>query len=82
MKTKSHLPLSIYGRGRKVVRGDGLIKMKEIAILADPKTLREVAKFILEAAKAKEKIGANFGHRHLQDDWGGYNKKLPDIIVA
>ena len=56
--------------------------MKEIAILADPKTLREVAKFILEAAKAKEKIGANFGHRHLQDDWGGYNKKLPDIIVA
>ena len=82
MNTPNNSALTIFGRGSEIAGSHGLFKMEEITFSADPKTLREIAKFIIEAAEAKEQSGNKWSHRHLQDEWDGFKDDFSDVIVA
>ena len=57
-------------------------RLKEISFAADPQTLREVAKFLVESADLLEKHGVDFSHEHFQDWWPEWEDELTDIIVC
>lgn len=61
--------------------GKNLDETSCIGISASPNTLREIAKFLANAANELEEIGSEFGHLHLMDEWGEWSDGMPDIQV-
>jgi hypothetical protein len=75
--------LKAYGRG-KVISEDGLFQLTEVSFAGTPWELRRVATFLMETAAIKEQVGANFGHRHLQDekDLKPWDRECADVIAT
>ena len=59
--------MNIYGYALEEFEG-GLLKLSEASISASPKTLRELADFILKCAERIEKDGKRFNHEHFYSD--------------
>ena len=60
---------------------DSPSELQEVTIVGSPAELRNAAEFLLQAAKAMEAHGSDFGHEHLSD----FNSSLvdePDLIVC
>ena len=74
-------PMKIYGYKEADTEIDGLLKLRDIGISASPDTLRAVANFINDAADELEKMGDDFGHLHLMDEWKGWSENVTDIQV-
>jgi hypothetical protein len=77
------MKLNAYGRG-KVISEDGLFQLTEVSFAGTPDELRRVARFLVETAAIKEKVGAKFGHRHLQDEktLQPWNRECVDVIAT
>lgn len=73
--------MKIYGY-EKTNDDSGILNMAEITICTTPETLREIAKFIQNAANELETDGEDFGHLHLRDNWSGWDKNGADIIIC
>jgi hypothetical protein len=58
------------------------LTMRGVSFSADPATLREIAQFLLDSADLLELHGSRFGHEHLQDNWKGWKKGFPDLVVG
>ncbi len=68
----------------KLYSDTGEVHLKEtkcIGVSASPKTLRDIAKFLNEAADELEEMGSDFSHLHLMDEWEGWTDGTPDIQV-
>ncbi len=74
--------MNIYGYKGEDTEVKGLMKLKDIGISAPPETLRAVAKFINDAADELEKMGSDFGHLHLMDEWDGWTEDVADIQIV
>ena len=62
--------------------GDVYLKStKSIGISASPQKLREIAKFILEAADELDEIGDDFHHLHFMDECNNWSDGDPDIQI-
>ena len=60
--------MKFYGYCEDTTLGEeGPVKLREVTLCADPKTLRTLSEFLLAAAEAMEKHGTAFGHEHFED---------------
>ena len=60
------------------------LEMEEVTIAAEPRTLRQPAAFLSDAADQMEQNGDRFGHEHYSDftnDKGSSPSSPPDIVV-
>jgi hypothetical protein len=55
-------------------------ELGELAIAADPQTLRRLATLLKEVATQMEASGSGFDHVHLLDAWAAHGTGTPDII--
>ena len=57
------------------------LELSEATLLASPAELREIASFLLHAAKNMEVVGKSFDHMHLSDTLRQFENS-PAFIVA
>ena len=57
------------------------LELSEMTLLASPADLREIAGFLLHAAKTMEHMGKSFDHMHLSDTLHQFENS-PAFIVA
>jgi hypothetical protein len=67
-----------YPRDREL---ESPMAMAEVTFVADPRTLRELARFLNHAADLMDKHGADFGHEHFSDFTDDGPNGGPDVIV-
>jgi len=77
--------MELFGHGEHCQKDAKPLKLKEVTFLTNsPKILREISKFMLEAATLLEKK-IDFDHLHLQDESKYWKKNWeagwPDVIV-
>ena len=60
----------------------GLLELKDVSFSADAKTIREIARFLNEAADEMEKLGSSFDHIHMQDKTLAWQEEWPDLVVC
>jgi hypothetical protein len=60
---------------------DSPLRLKEVTIAANAKSLRRIARFLEFAAEQLEKHGVGFGHEHLCDFDPGA-RKAPSLVVT
>ncbi len=79
------LGVIFFERSRmKLLSEVGEVYLKEtecIGISASPQKLREIAKFISDAADELEEMGDDFGHLHFMDECEGWSEGDPDIQI-
>jgi hypothetical protein len=61
---------------------DAPIAIGEVTILADPKILRCLARFLDHSAEQMEKQGERFGHEHFSDFLKERFGRSADIVVS
>ena len=72
--------MKLFGYGKDEAQ-DKPFKLREVTFETNsPKTLREISKFLLEAASLLEKK-VDFDHLHLRDENKNWKAGEPDIIV-
>jgi hypothetical protein len=57
------------------------LELSEATLLASPAELREIAGFLLHAAKTMDHMGKSFGHMHLSDTLPQFENS-PAFVVA
>jgi hypothetical protein len=80
---KDHM--KIFGYVQTNHEPEGLVELSEVTFQASPAVLREVAAFMIQAAKEMEQLGSRFSHSHIQDATDGWRAEQPeraDVIVA
>lgn len=59
----------------------GLLELKEVSFSADANTIREIARFLNEAANEIERTDT-CDHVHMQDRSKSWKEDWPDLIVC
>lgn len=57
-------------------------ELAEVTIVADPDELRQIAKFLNDAATEIETHGAVFEHEHLRDVIEDWPEENTDLIIS
>ena len=74
--------MKIFGYEKKSEDDDAPIELSEVTLQANPKQLKDVADFLIEAAQLIEKYGNDFGHEHYSHRSDVWAQGMPDIIAA
>jgi hypothetical protein len=73
----------IYGYSAREVNEYGLLEMKEITISALPAVLRDISKFLADAADLMEIGGFEAcSHRHIQSAIPDWDHRFPDTDIV
>jgi hypothetical protein len=56
------------------------LALAEVTLVATPRELRKIARFIASAADAMEESGSSYSHEHLEDRQSGF-KRSPHFVV-
>ena len=73
--------MKITGFKKEDTALEGCMVLSEVAISASPDTLRDLADFLLAAAKEMEELGAEYDHLHLMDEWDKWKEGYADIQI-
>lgn len=60
----------------------GLLELNEVSLSADSKTVRAIARFLMDAADEMDRMGENYDHVHMQDTSAAWKEEWPDIVVC
>ncbi|WP_286718744.1 Imm32 family immunity protein [Thalassolituus sp. UBA2009] len=73
--------MKITGFKKENTELEGCMVLSDIGIAASPDTLRDLAAFLLAAADEMEKLGEDYDHLHLMDEWDKWKEDYPDIQI-
>jgi hypothetical protein len=77
--------MKIFGYVQARHEPEGLVELSEVTFQASPEVLREVAAFMVQAAKEIEQQGSRFSHSHIQDaikSWRVEHPERADVVIA
>lgn len=61
---------------------DDFLDLGEITLVGNVAELGEIVKLLEKAISLKRNDKCKVDHVHLQDEWNGWNKNCPDIVVT
>jgi hypothetical protein len=73
--------MKLFGYLASALEQQTPLALSEATLLASPAELKEIAGFLLHAAKNMELMGKSFGHMHLSDTLRQFENS-PAFIVA
>lgn len=73
--------MKITGYKKEDTELEGCMVLSDIGIMASPETLRYLATFLAAAADEMERMGEDYDHLHLMDEWGKWQEGYADIQV-
>jgi hypothetical protein len=75
----------IYGYAKQTINSEtGLLEMKEVSIMTEPRNLRRIARFLSSVADMMDRGEMKPNHLHLSSMDSSWGKDCPgkDIIVC
>ena len=61
---------------------DQPLDLREVTLIADSSSLRQIAEFLSHCADLIDKHGSKFGHQHLRDNIPSWKDGESDLIVV
>ncbi len=61
--------------------GANALALGEILIEAEPASLRELARFVVQAAEEMERMGSAYDHMHFRDVSAACRDTWPEIVI-
>jgi hypothetical protein len=74
--------MKAHGYAKRQISPNGLLEMREITFSGSPKTMRDIARFLSQAADQMEKRRGAFGHMHIGEVCTEWLEKWPDVVVS
>jgi hypothetical protein len=74
--------MKAHGYAKKQVSAEGLLQLREVTFSGSVASLRDIARFIAQAADEKEKRSVQFSHMHIREICPEWLERWPDIIVS
>jgi hypothetical protein len=74
--------MKAHGYAKKQVSAAGLLQLREVTFSGSAASLRDIARFLTQAADEKEKRAWRFDHMHIREICPDWLEKWPDIIVS
>jgi hypothetical protein len=74
--------MKAHGYAKKQVSATGLLQLHEVTFSGSAASLRDLARFLAQAADEKDKRSGHFSHMHIREICPEWLEKWPDIIVS
>ncbi len=74
--------MELYGYAEKKLSKQGLLRMREVTVNASPELLRNIAKFLMDAADRLENKGDTFDHMHVDQSIKTWKRSWPQLVVV
>lgn len=76
------LTMKTHGYAKRQTSVPGLLEMREITFSGSPASMRDIARFLTQAADEMEKRRGGFSHLHIREICPEWLEKWPDVIVS
>jgi hypothetical protein len=74
--------MKAHGYAKRQITDRGLLEMREVTFSGSPASMREIARFLTQAADQMEKQRGKFSHVHIREICPDWLEKWPDVVVT